>query len=188
MDLLTGGGLKDGWSYLMPSDNNMLYEEVSCVFADELEEHVKEQTEAIKNLYLSSRGSLLNRRRSLASSLVVEEIDGAKLTLNENNIDCGLTFVVKRGLQVLGCATLHEDAKKLTDLVVVPSAKPSGYKALIEAAKAYAQKAGFDTLSIVSENREDAVIYQDLGFEFERRGSKTDENSVVQMVCKIDVA
>ncbi len=54
IELKTGGSLKDGLSYLMPQDEMFLYNEVTCSCADELDEHVKEQTLALKNMYLAT--------------------------------------------------------------------------------------------------------------------------------------
>jgi hypothetical protein len=167
MDLVAGGGLKDGWSYLMPSDDSLLYEEVSTAFADELEDHVKEQTEALKNLYLSTstRGSLLNRR----SSVSLEGLDyDSLLNLNEGESEGSrINFVVKRGLQVLACAVLNESLT-LCDVVMIPSAKSSACKVLLDAVKIRVKESKSDVFYI-------EVNVDDLTF-FEENGCKIIED------------
>ena len=161
MDLVAGGGLKDGWSYLMPSDDSLLYEEVSTAFADELEDHVKEQTEALKNLYLSTstRGSLLNRR----SSVSLEGIDyDSLLNLNEGESEGSrINFVVKRGLQVLACAVLNESLT-LCDVVMIPSAKSSACRVLLDAVKIRVKESKSDVFYI-EVNVDDLTYFEENG-------------------------
>jgi len=107
---ITGGSLKDGWSYVMPRDG-CLDSEVTVAFSDEVLPHVQEQTEALRSLYLSKKGP--------AESGDGEANDNEEKTGNE------LTIVVKRGLQVVGCASLNEKTGRLSDVVVRPSARRS---------------------------------------------------------------
>ena len=65
--LRTGGSLKDGWSFIVPPDAFVLDAEVSIGFQDELEQHVREQTEALKSLYLGGTGKV---KRSESQSQV----------------------------------------------------------------------------------------------------------------------
>lgn len=51
---ITGGSLKDGWTYLVPTDG-ALDSEVSVAFSDEVQPHVQEQAEALRSLYLSPK-------------------------------------------------------------------------------------------------------------------------------------
>ena len=69
VDLKTGGSLKDGWSYLMPDGKSLLDTEVSVAFSDELERHVREQAEALRDLYLrpGRRSSLKGKGRQRSS-------------------------------------------------------------------------------------------------------------------------
>ena len=157
LDIVAGGGLKDGWSYLMPSDDNLLYEEVSSAFADELEVHVREQTEALKNLYLSTsmRGSMLNRRNSVK----VDSLDDSFLSLNERKINDGIHFIVKRGLQVLACAVLNEN-RILSDIVIIPSAKNTACKKLLDAVKGRVKESNFDIFYIELGNIDDVALFE----------------------------
>lgn len=131
--LRTGGSLKDGWSYIVPNVDKHLQAEVSVAFSDEdIEEHVKEQTEAMKALYLPS-GS-----KTKEGMLDVEEVDGSKMD-DENK----MTFVVKRGLQVVACAKYSDSTGQLSDVVLRPSARKSQVgESLIAAVRSHARKLG----------------------------------------------
>lgn len=147
LSLMTGGGLKDGWSYLIPSDHTMLYEEVTCKFADEHEKHVMEQVNALKNLYVGdvSRGTLLQRRCS--SSEISEDrketdaMSMANMDHGNENHGAEMIFVVKRGLQVAGSVSFDEDRGVMSHMVVRPSSKNSTVEVdLIQAVKKHAMK------------------------------------------------
>ena len=138
---ITGGGLKDGWSYLMPTDG-CLDSEVSIAYADEVQPHVEEQTEALKRLYLS-------RKRH-------DSCDGRGKDL---------TVVVKQGLQVVGCASLDEKSGRVSDVVVRPSARRSQVgKSLIEAVRQHAEEAGIPTLTTKPDTAESEAFFEKLGF------------------------
>lgn len=179
-DLVAGGGLKDGWSYLMPSDDTLLYEEVSTAFADELEDHVKEQTEALKNLYLSTstRGSLLKRRNSVSSECLDSE---TSLQLNEGETKSCINFVVKRGLQVIACAALNERLL-LSDIVIVPSAKSSACKALLDAVKLRVQKSNSDMFYIELCNIDDMPYFEENGCKIVADES-SNSSYMIRMSC-----
>lgn len=151
LSLLTGGGLKDGWSYLMPRDDIMLYNEVTSKFADEHEKHVMEQVEALKNLYVSDakKGSLLKRKTS-----VVNEKEGEIIADKSTSDDTEMIFVVKRGLQVAGSVSLC--CGELSHMAVRASAKDSNIEVdLIQAVTNHAAKIGMKEIFAVvnDENR-----------------------------------
>jgi hypothetical protein len=182
--LKTGGYLKDGWSYLMPQDKILLYQEVTSAFADELDDHVKEQTDALKNLYLSRKGngSFLLRKDSSSTPKVVQEgagesegtgegkgegtseasTDNNKEDKDINTVTNEMTFVIQRGLQVVGCVTYDDEKSLISDMVVRPSAKDGNpQKELISAVIAHAKEKG-KTEVYVECNTEG--MYQVLGF------------------------
>lgn len=139
--LRTGGSLKDGWSFIVPPDAFVLDAEVSVGFADELEDYVREQTEALKSLYLSTNGKREEEKckhdatAAATSELSIEEVDGKE---GEHAAVC---IVVKRGLQVAGCAWYDEATGRISDLVVRPSARDSQVgEALVKAVRAHARK------------------------------------------------
>ena len=137
---ITGGGLKDGWSYLMPTDGS-LDSEVSIAYADEVQPHVEEQTEALKSLYLSRKKNSRDGRGK------------------------DLTVVVKQGLQVVGCASLDEQSGRVSDVVVRPSARRSQVgKSLIEAVRQHAEEAGISTLTTKPDTAESELFFEKLGF------------------------
>jgi broad specificity phosphatase PhoE len=162
--LKTGGSLKDGWSFLVPDDTHFLEEEVRVAFADELDDHVREQTEALKDLYLNKRqsssqqqiiGKEGKRTASAIKSMILSHRSSNSFTSSdpsdrltmEQLYDDGnkdeptttpeeMTFVMKRGLKVIGCATLQVHTMTLTDIVVRESCRRSGIgTALVESVK-----------------------------------------------------
>ena len=158
--LKTGGSLKDGWSYLMPQDNILLYQEVTSAFADELDPHVKEQTNALKNLYLkknSGGGSFLLRKDS---DVITSSNDGEKL--NDNNT---LTFFIQRGLQVVGCVSYDNEKAMISDLVVRPSAAKDDtlQKELIGTVIEHAKKEGKEEVFIHCDDSKHIPYYEELG-------------------------
>lgn len=160
--LRTGGSLKDGWSFIVPPDAFLLDAEVSIGFADELEGHVREQTEALKALYLkgSSSKEETTCNDNSTNGLSVEEVDA--------NGQKSVCIVVKRGLQVAGCAWYDESTGRISDLVVRPSARESQVgEALVNAVRAHARKLNRSGSILVQptslENKE--FLVGELGFE-----------------------
>lgn len=148
---ITGGSLKDGWSYLMPSEN-LLDAEVSITYADEIQPHIKEQTDALRSLYLSKR---------TAGMTIVDRIKTNAQRDSSNEV----TILVKRGLQVVGCACLDEKSGLLHDVVVRPSARRSQVgESLIEAVMKHAKISNeIDTL-IVQPHAEGKELFEKMGF------------------------
>jgi hypothetical protein len=99
----SGGSLLDGWGYLIPNDEIVLHAEVSVAFLDEVEEHVREQTNALKSLYLTSEESK-RLHADVDNKLQVEEHQDPNTASNSNHVH----FIVQRGLQVVGCAAYDE--------------------------------------------------------------------------------
>ena len=167
-DYLSGGSLKDGWSYLMPSDSVILNAEVSVAFSDEeLEDHVLEQREALKALYLSSKESdkallLHDQKNSSNSSLTMSVEQEETRKDKEAHVK---HFIVKRGLQVVGVATYSEETGKLYDVAVRPSAGKEGTEALFNAAKQYSRKLGRSgSLLVMPRSPQDRKIFESVGF------------------------
>ena len=151
---LRGGGyLKDGWSYLMPSDQLLLDQEVGIAYVDgEIDDHVKEQTEALRALYLkSSAGEAI-----VGADLSVEALDGKSVS-----------FFVKRGMQVVGCAKYDEASGKMLEVVIRPSARNSKVgEALISAVRSHARKIGRSgSLYVKPTSGASKSFFEDLGFE-----------------------
>jgi N-acetylglutamate synthase-like GNAT family acetyltransferase len=159
---ITGGSLKDGWSYLMPGDG-CLDSEVSVAFSDEVAPHVHEQTEALRSLYLSSKKS-------------------------EDRDNTSTMIVVKQGLQVIGCASLNEKTGRLTDVVVKPSARRSQVgKSLIEAVKNHAKASNIEKIVAQPDTVEGKELFAKMGFsavdDCNVDGSYSSE--IVRMECKL---
>ncbi len=162
---ITGGSLKDGWSYLMPSDR-CLDSEVSIAFSDEIQPNVQEQTEALRSLYL------------------------AKKEFTTCNDDAGtkLTIVVKRGLQVVGCAQLNDETGRLSDVVVRPSARRSQVgRSLIDAVKNHAKQSNIEKIVAQPDTLESKVFFEKMGFSTVDEDDGGDEYSstVFRMECKL---
>lgn len=164
---ITGGGLKDGWSYLMPTDG-WLDSEVDIAYSDEVLPHVEEQTEALRNLYLS-------KKESTASS---DTNDGTEVTV-----------VVKRGLQVVGCASLNEKTGRLSDVVVRPSARRSQVgQSLIEAVKNHARQAKIDKIVAQPDSSGGKDFFERMGFSAVEEGAEesgSHSSEIVRMECKL---
>ncbi|KAL3816295.1 hypothetical protein ACHAXA_008103 [Cyclostephanos tholiformis] len=159
---ITGGSLKDGWSYLMPGDG-CLDSEVSVAFSDEVAPHVHEQTEALRSLYLSSKKS---EKKDNASTIIV----------------------VKQGLQVIGCASLNEKTGRLSDVVVKPSARRSQVgSSLIEAVKNHAKASNIEKIVAQPDTAEGKELFAKMGFsvvdDCNFDGSYSSE--IVRMECKL---
>jgi len=170
--LKTGGSLKDGWSYLMPSDKIFLYEEVLSAFEDELDEHIKEQTNALKNLYLNQkgRGSFLIRKNSK-----IDDDNQNQYQQDDNNTN-DMMFFIQRGLQVVACVKYNDDKSVLSEMVIRPSAiNDNLHRDLIHAVISHAKNkgkayifvevcsnVGHDDDEII--NKEIVYIYEQFGF------------------------
>jgi broad specificity phosphatase PhoE len=150
-ELLSGGSLKDGWSYLMPNDQFVLDAEVNVAFADELEPHIHEQAQALRALYRSDH--------PLAGNTYIHD-DGTA------DNDTVTHFVVQRGLQVVGVATHSAATGRLTDVAVRPSAGPHARTKLFHAVQQYARQQGQSmALTVVPCNAENHGFFQDAGFQ-----------------------
>lgn len=159
--LLSGGSLKDGWSFIVPTDDTVLQTvEVTTAFADELSGHVREQSQALRALYLPSSSSS-NENGTLdvtAGATTTTEADNSSPVENtaltvaqENDADssnhngnassqgarAAKHFVVQRGHQVVAVATyVPESGGHLTDVAVQPGV-PGAREALVKAAQAH---------------------------------------------------
>jgi len=178
---ITGGSLKDGWSYLMPTDG-CLDSEVSVAFSDEVQPYVQEQTEALRSLYLTKKGS---------SSTLSDN----KTTDTEYNRGAELTVVVKRGLQVVGCASLNEKTGRVSDVVVRPSARRSQVgKSLIEAVKNHAKQSDIEKIVAHTTATEEKEFFEKMGFiladDDDTEGDKGKSSGlysseIIRMECKL---
>lgn len=141
--LRSGGGLRDGWSYLMPDETTYSDPEISYYLDDdEIDDDVKEQIKAMQSLYCqpssitktiqltTSKKKNIDEENSKPPMKLIRRISNleaeekhpyGELNNHGNNTE-KVTFVVKRGLQVVGCASFHEEENALKDLVIRPSA------------------------------------------------------------------
>lgn len=155
--LRTGGSLKDGWSYLVPNDEFVLNAEVSVAFSDEaLDDHVREQKEALKSLYLSSQDSERARAQ-------------CEISVEENTSDVSAQghahFIVQRGLQVVGVATYFEGSGHLSDVAIRPSAGNRIAETLLKSVKDHAKKLGrTDSLIVRPISEANKGLFTELGF------------------------
>jgi N-acetylglutamate synthase-like GNAT family acetyltransferase len=153
----SGGSLKDGWSYLMPNDEFILNAEVSVAFLDEMDEHVREQSEALKSLYLSSHDT---QQLHANTNLLVEE----EIAENSRKPD-DVHFIVQRGLQVVGVATYSEKTGKLFDVAVRPSAGNEVAETLLKSVKDHARRIGRSgSLMVRPRSADSSRMFQELGF------------------------
>ena len=144
--LLSGGSLKDGWSYIVPTDN-VIYQnvEVNVAFADEMSDHVREQTHALRALYLSSNSSedaaAATSRTSTDTSLTVKQEEDGKTFESATGTTPARDkhFVVQRGHQVVAVATYSEATGVVTDVAVQPGAT-GAREALLQAVQEHARK------------------------------------------------
>ena len=153
--LRTGGSLKDGWSYLMPGDEVFLNAEVSVAFSDELDESIREQTNALRALYMSSAGtSVLKDDATLSIDSSVHSNDRTK------------QFIVKKGLQVLAVASYSEERGIVSNVAVRPSAGQEACETLFKAVKDHSTKLGRSgSLLVMPRSGIDKEIFDRLGFE-----------------------
>jgi N-acetylglutamate synthase-like GNAT family acetyltransferase len=150
-----GDSLKDGWSYVMPSDDHLLDSEVSVAYADEqLDDHVKDQTEALKSLYLPSKTDDTAGTSTLA---VEEQVENGRKEVQ---------FFVKQGLQVVGCASYNEESGKISDMALRPSARSADVGgSLIDAVRSHARKLGRSGSLLVNTKTEaNKRFLEELGF------------------------
>jgi len=166
----------------VPPDAFLLDAEVSIGFSDELEDHVREQTEALKSLYLSD-GKRKDESGINANELSVEEVDG-RTEVGKDGGHPAICIVVKRGLQVAGCAWYDESTGRISDLVVRPSARESQVgEALVNAVRAHARKLKRSGSILVQpkslENKE--FLVGELGFEVVDGSVQTSEHGDVHV-------
>ena len=154
--LRTGGSLKDGWSYLIPAEP--LNSEVQVTFDDDrLDEHVLEQTQALKALYLKSESIPVT---SGDTALKVEEQiqDGRTKSIKH--------FIVHRGLRVVGCTTYSEETGYLTDVAIRPSAGPNVLEALMQAVRNHTRSMGRSGSFLVFPRAgESKEVFERMGFK-----------------------
>jgi len=184
-ELRGGGTLRDGWSFLVPP---VLEPEVEVVFSDdELQDHVREQTAALKALYLSS--SLTGPSQATSTSSSVFQVEEEVEPKNE------MHFIVKRGLQVVGVASYSEETGQLKDVAIRPTAAGSvgsdgnagtdGEHAnseesiagiLIKAVKKHARKMGrSESLIVHPRSAGNKLLFEQMGFtEIEGEQSTVD--------------
>ena len=174
LQYITGGSLKDGWSYLMPSENH-LDAEVDIAYADEVLPHIKEQTDAMRSLYLQRDASGIPLDESVSTN-------SGRDSTNE------ITIVVKQGLQVVGCASLDETTGIVHDVVIRPSARRSQVgESLMDAVMKHAKLAkDLDTL-IVQPNTEGKELFEKMGFTVVGESDQSDTYSSygIRMECKL---
>ena len=164
-DLLTGGSLKDGWSFLMPNDAKLLNAEVSVAFSDEeLDDHVVEQRDALKALYLSSEES---DKLSLAASTGDENYPSVDQEENAQDRKLHVRhFIVKHGHQVVATATYSEATGKLSDVAVRPSAGSHATEALLDAVKQHSRRLGRSgSLLVQPRSPQSRTMFAALGFQ-----------------------
>jgi len=143
----------------MPSTKVLLNAEVSVSFSDELDEHVREQSQALKSLYLSSHDA---SKFTSKKDLTVEEESHNPLDGSEQS---NIHFIVQRGLQVVGCATLDSTSGLIYDVAIKPSAQKDVVEALIAKIKDHTKEIG-RTGSLVMQPRSAASLkmFEELGF------------------------
>ena len=124
----------------MPDDKFVLEQEVAVAFSDEVvDSHLREQAIALRKLYLEKTNAIAEGE---------------------------VTLVVKRGLQVVGCASFHEESGRISDVVVRPSARGSKVgRALVDSAVAHAKKAGTEELIAEPETDDAKAFFSSLGFQ-----------------------
>lgn len=164
---ITGGSLKDGWGFAMP--NTSIFDaEVDVTFSDEVLPHVQEQTEALRSLYLSREDSTSN--------------DDSK----DKDSGSELTVVVKRGLQVVGCASLNEKSGRVRDVVVRPSARKSQVgQSLMDAVKEHARQSNIDKIVVESNTLNGRGFFEKMGFSSFHESDDSDPSQFVRMECKL---
>mmetsp|Transcript_17776 Transcript_17776/g.25018 ORF Transcript_17776/g.25018 Transcript_17776/m.25018 type:complete len:534 (+) Transcript_17776:151-1752(+) len=186
--LRTGGSLKDGWSFIVPSDEFILDAEVSFGFEDELDTHVLEQTQALKDLYLKSTTAMNTTKN--------DDDDGGSgsgssdtMIMTVGEVHCGddtagggsqqqrqqrsgkssdISFVVRRGLEVVGCASYNEHTGHVKDVIVRPTVQKKDQvgEMLLDAVKQHERKLGRSgSLLVQPDSEESKHFLKSLGFE-----------------------
>jgi len=190
-ELRCGGSLKDGWSYLMPNDKFVLNAEVSIAFSDEeMEDHVREQTNALRALYLSSVESDRVLRRTDDCSLSVDRIEDDQPDINVDDKDPGETkhFIVKRGFQVVGVATYSDQTGQLTDVAIRPSAGREASEKLFSAVIDYARRkfGRSRSLLVYPRSSQSKALFESMGFKEvaneRKEGNEKEVNSALQQM------
>ena len=161
-ELRGGGSLKDGWAYLVPHLN--LNAEVSVAFSDEeMEDHVREQSKALRALYLSSCKTVQGTTTAGYNGFSVEEQD-----VEDEKNNSKVTFVVKRGLEVVGVASYCEKTGQLSDVALRPvllhspdNLRQDVGSTLLNAVKEHARSLG---LIIHPHSAESKRLFESFGF------------------------
>lgn len=131
--LHSGGSLKDGWNYILPTDRTVFQTvEVKSAFADEMSDHVREQTRALRALYLPSTTTPVSMTNDKTLTVEQEGING------QEDERSGKHFVVQRGHQVVAVAT-YTPTGVVTDVAVQPGAT-GAREALFGAIQEHAKK------------------------------------------------
>jgi Acetyltransferase (GNAT) domain len=165
--LLTGGSLKDGWSFLMPHDFNADCARVDVVFSDqELESSVVEQKAALKALYLSSHATIGNGNTSNNGSKNNNiNPDDDHYSVEESDNGVIHHFVVRQGLQVVGVATYAVSTGRVYDVAVRPSAGQSATELLFNAIKDHSKRHGrSNSLLVQPRTEESRQMFESVGF------------------------
>jgi len=148
----------------MPDDKFVLDAEVAIAFSDEIEGHLREQADALRRLYGRKEDSSTDREGTKLEKTTGETEDEAASTTSSRGGE--VTLVVKRGLQVVGCASFHEETGRISDVVVRPSARRSQVgRTLVDSAREHAKKVGADRLVAEPDTDEARAFFEKLGFE-----------------------
>lgn len=150
-DLLTGGSLKDGWSFLMPHDLDD--SRLDVVFSDqELDESMTEQKEALKSLFLRSHSTM---DITTDPDYSIEESDDGVIH----------HFVAKRGLQVVAVAAYSESTGRIFDVAVRPSASKNATDKLFATIKDHSNRHGRSgSLLVKPRTKERKQMFESFGF------------------------
>jgi Acetyltransferase (GNAT) domain/Histidine phosphatase superfamily (branch 1) len=172
-DLLTGGSLKDGWSFLMPHDFNTDCTRVDVVFSDqELDSSVVEQKAALKALYMSSShdtatimGNGSNNNNGVKNNNNSNNPDDENYSVEESDNGVIHHFVVRQGLQVVGVATYAVSTGRVYDVAVRPSAGQSATELLFNAIKDHSKRHGrSNSLLVQPRTEESRQMFESVGF------------------------
>jgi Acetyltransferase (GNAT) domain/Histidine phosphatase superfamily (branch 1) len=165
--LLTGGSLKDGWSFLMPHDFNADCARVDVVFSDqELDGSVVEQKAALKALYLSSHATNIgNGNNSNGAKNNSSNPDDENYSVEESDNGVIHHFVVRQGMQVVGVATYAVSTGRVYDVAVRPSAGQSATELLFNAIKDHSKRHGrSNSLLVQPRTEESRQMFESVGF------------------------
>jgi hypothetical protein len=192
--LLTGGSLKDGWSFLMPHDHDD-NPRVTVVFSDqELDGAVVEQKAALKALYLSSHTTIgngedgtkkgnsigedgTNGNGNNTDNYSVEESDNGDESSSSSSNKMIHHFVVRQGFQVVGVATYAADTGRVFDVAVRPSASQNATSLLFNAGKDYAKRHGRSgSLRVQPRTETGRRMFEAVGFRHSQSYNATTAN------------